>query len=117
MAEEPNPTPQPTYSEHAAGQRTIYTCLIEDAGRELGICGHMTTDEGYMTQHMQQRHAGIMVKTFAPPPGATVQSAPTPPVPEATSQRTVESQEHPPGLPAEQVQPLAQAEDEDEEPR
>jgi hypothetical protein len=56
---------EPTYREDQDGDRTTYTCLIPDAGREDGICGHRVSDEGFMTQHMQQRHAGVMVK--APP--------------------------------------------------
>lgn len=56
---------EPTYKEDQVGDRTIYTCLIPDAGAPDGICGHKSPDEGFMTQHMQQRHAGVMVK--APP--------------------------------------------------
>src|SRR5215831_20669411 len=57
------PLPAPTYSAEPMGERTVYTCLIPDAGHEDGICGHKTTDEGFMTQHMAQRHSGIMIKT------------------------------------------------------
>jgi len=53
---------EPTYREVQDGAMTLYTCLIPDAGAPDGICGHKTSDAGLMTQHMQQRHAGIMVK-------------------------------------------------------
>src|SRR5262245_21933046 len=56
---------EPTYREEPMGDRTVYTCLVPDAGREEGICGHKTIDEGFMTQHQQQMHRGVMVKAPA----------------------------------------------------
>src|SRR5262245_15729866 len=52
---------EPTYREEQMGDRTVYTCIVPDAGAPDGICGHKTIDEGFMTQHQQQRHRGEMV--------------------------------------------------------
>src|SRR5262245_54263736 len=61
-----HPMPEePTYREEPMGDRTVYTCLVPDAGREEGICGHKTIDEGFMTQQQQQMHRGVMVKAPA----------------------------------------------------
>lgn len=102
--------PIPTYSETTEGERTIYTCLIRDAGSPEGICGHKTRDEGRMTEHMQQRHAGVMVKAPQVAPARSKDAAePTPVPPTGTSARTPGSQEHPPHVSSPLPQPTTAA--------
>jgi len=62
---------EPTYRAEQQGDRTVYTCIVPDAGAPDGICGHKTIDEGFMTQHQQQRHRGIMVKEELTESGGT----------------------------------------------
>ena len=102
------PLPAPTYSAEPMGERTVYTCLIPDAGHEDGICGHKTTDEGYMTMHMQQRHSGVMIQAPATmqEPGAGVEAVSADAAPSTgtstsspTSPRTAEQAEHPAQVP------------------
>jgi len=109
------PLPAPTYSAEPMGERTVYTCLIPDAGHEDGLCGHKTTDEGFMTQHMAQRHSGIMIKTTLGASTTASETASSPQQQHATSPRTAEQQEHPaqippPGSPPPEVQPVQREE-------
>lgn len=102
--------PTPTYREQTRGEQTLYECLIPDAGKPEQICGHLTLDEGRMTEHMAQRHAGAMIKqkrSEEEHAGEETQgdhSAPpanplSPAAAEATSPRTAGQQEHPPQVP------------------
>jgi hypothetical protein len=55
-------SPAPTYTTERLEGMTLWTCIIPDASSDSGICGHKTTDEGYMFQHMCQRHNGQFIK-------------------------------------------------------
>jgi len=71
MAEDPTPT----YRVEKDDDATYYTCLVTDAGRPDGICGHEATDLDLFTQHMNQRHAGTMVAEPAPKGDRQAQAA------------------------------------------
>jgi hypothetical protein len=88
MAEEPTPT----YREETVGDTTRYVCIVGDAGAPEGICGWWSRDIDLMTQHQNQRHAGVMVPETAPVEGIPLipedhesqpQDTPPPPEPEA----------------------------------
>jgi hypothetical protein len=71
MSEEPTPT----YRVEKEEDVTLYTCLVGDAGRPDGICGHEASDLDLFTQHMAQRHAGLMVVEPAPKGDRPAQAA------------------------------------------
>lgn len=67
--------PAPTYRVTQDDDTTTYTCLVSDANGPEGICGHWTRDLDLITQHMQQRHQGIMIAEPAPKGDRPAQAA------------------------------------------
>jgi hypothetical protein len=65
----------PTYRVDKDDETTTYTCLIPDAGKPDALCGHQATDLDLFTQHMMQRHAGVMIPEPAPKGDRAAQAA------------------------------------------
>ena len=57
--------PDPTYQAQPEGEQTKFTCLVPDAGQTSGVCGFWVWEEDQIVQHLNQRHAGILVKAPA----------------------------------------------------
>ena len=69
------PAAEPTYRLEKDDDQTQYTCLIPHAGKPDDICGHQATDLDLFTQHMMQRHAGVMIPEPAPKGDRAAQAA------------------------------------------
>lgn len=57
------PAQSPTYRRTTSDQGdTTFVCVVPDAGKDDGICGHESRDLELFVQHMHIRHAGVMVE-------------------------------------------------------
>lgn len=112
----------PTYRVEPVDDHEQFRCLIPDAGQPEGRCDFVASTLAYMTDHMQQRHSGIMLEEHTATPkdegeaeeadDAPADPADSPDPPEAViaeadpiaTPRTPDSQEAPPrGAPTPQL--------------